>query len=771
MNRKALSPDHYFGTHRSPANSIFAFLLAALLFMPASWAESAEITRLSFWFEWSSQDKDYLLEIVRQYESQNPQVKIETLLVPFGELNQKLLPAVAAGIPPDIVIFNRPAITQWAAENAFTPLDSFAQRDGVVAEDFLESCWDECVSQDRLWAIPLNTDNRIFYWNKKIFREAGLDPDRPPRTWRELEDFAEKLTLTDAAGRLQQVGFYPLWGDARFYLYAYQKGVRFFSEDGRRAIFNSPEAVETLEWILSYARKYRIQSLASFSSAFGPIAQNPFMTGKVAMIADGSWMPKYWLQYAPDLEFGAAPVPVPEDGRLATWSAGFSLAIPRNVKDPEQAWHFIKFCTSYEAQIQLAQMIDAFPVRKEALEAVKDSMPEAWQVSAEMMLHDHSLPKSPVTLGAFWDAIDRAGQEVVYERKSPQKALDDAVADTQAALDRFYAYEQYPLVNWRYVVWLAGTILVLALLFVFARIRRELICSPARRSEALAGYFLASPWFIGFGLFIAGPLIASLVLGFCDYRVLSPARWVGFHNYQSLFQEDPLFWKSLGNTIYYCLLAVPLGVTGALGLAILLNQPVRGIHIFRTIFYMPSVISGVAVCVLWMWIFNPEYGILNAMLAWFNIRGPGWLSDIHWAKPAIVIMSLWGIGGGMIIFLAALQDIPSQLYDAARVDGAGTWRQFIHVTLPLLTPAIFFNLVIGFIGSFQVFTQAYIMTNGGPLDSTLFYALYLFHQAFRYFRMGYASAMAWILFAILLILTLIQMRFAKRWVHYEEEAR
>ncbi|MCK6495389.1 sugar ABC transporter permease [bacterium] len=287
------------------------------------------------------------------------------------------------------------------------------------------------------------------------------------------------------------------------------------------------------------------------------------------------------------------------------------------------------------------------------------------------------------------------------------------------------------------------------------------------RHDILEGYLFAAPWLIGFIFFTAGPVLVSFLFSFCDYRVLSPARWVGMNNYREMVFEDPLFWKSLWNTAYYTAFHVPLGLCGALLLAVLLNQKVRGMRFFRTIFYIPSIISGVAVSVLWMWILNPEYGILNAALSKIGIQGPGWLTDPAWSKPAIIVMSLWGLGAGMMVLLAALQGIPRHLYESARIDGAGVFLQFIYITVPLLTPALFFNLVIGIIGSFQIFTQAYVMTNGGPLDSTLFYALYLFRTAFQSFRMGYASAMAWILFAVVLSLTLVQMRLAKRWVYYE----
>lgn len=294
--------------------------------------------------------------------------------------------------------------------------------------------------------------------------------------------------------------------------------------------------------------------------------------------------------------------------------------------------------------------------------------------------------------------------------------------------------------------------------------------SPMAREDRMTFWCFLSPWIIGFILFGAGPIIASILLSFTDYSLFKAPHWVGLANYRAL-RHDPLIWKSLWNTLFYVAFAVPLGTAGSCLLAVLLNQKVRGIAIWRTIFYLPTIVSGVAMGVLWRWIFHPEVGLINTLLApllkLFNIDNPQWLLDPLLAKPAYVFMSLWGIGGGMIIFLAALQGIPKHLYEAAEIDGAGPIRQFFNITVPMLSPIILFSLTMGTIGSFQIFAQAYVMSGRGPDNSTLFYVMYLFDQAFRYFRMGYGAAMAWVLFAIVLAITVIKFTLAKRWVYYE----
>jgi len=280
------------------------------------------------------------------------------------------------------------------------------------------------------------------------------------------------------------------------------------------------------------------------------------------------------------------------------------------------------------------------------------------------------------------------------------------------------------------------------------------------------GLLFVSPWLIGFLAFTLYPFLASIYYSFTDYSVLTLPEFVGFSNYKTLFTDDPLFWKSLGNTFYFAAISIPLQFIVALGLAMLLNQKVKGLAIWRTIFYLPSIVPVVAASIVWLWLLNPQYGIINGLLYLIGIDGPGWITDPKWSKPSLIIMSLWGVGGSMIIYLAALQDVPAQLYEAAELDGAGSYHKFINITLPTISPVIFFQVIMGIIGALQYFTQAYVMTGGGPADSTLFYSLYLYNNAFKYFKMGYASAMAWILFIIILVLTLVLFRSSRGWVYY-----
>lgn len=289
------------------------------------------------------------------------------------------------------------------------------------------------------------------------------------------------------------------------------------------------------------------------------------------------------------------------------------------------------------------------------------------------------------------------------------------------------------------------------------------------RRENLYGYLFLAPWLIGFFFLFFGPGLASIYFSFTEYSVITPARPIGLDNYTRMFTQDRQFWPSLQRTIYYAGVSVPLGLIGSLAVAMLLDQKVKGLGVYRTMFFAPSLVPIVASAVLWVWLLNPDFGILNQFLIRIGISDPpAWFGSRRWAIPALILMALWQSVGGtrMIIFLAGLQGIPESLYDASFVDGANAWQRMRHVTLPLLTPTIFFNLVLGIIGALQVFTAAFVATGGGPGHATLFFGLHIYRQGFDYWNMGYACALAWVFALVIVSLTLLNIRLGERWVFY-----
>ena len=286
------------------------------------------------------------------------------------------------------------------------------------------------------------------------------------------------------------------------------------------------------------------------------------------------------------------------------------------------------------------------------------------------------------------------------------------------------------------------------------------------RHDLAKGLAFCSPWIFGFLVFTLVPVALSLYYSFCDYSLLQNPVWIGMDNYRTM-GHDPVFWKAMGNTFYYAAVALPLGMIVSIVMALVLNLNVRGQAVYRTIIYLPSLVPAVASAMLWLWLFNSKLGLINVLLGRLGIPGPGWLSDTQWAMPALILMSVWGIGNSVVIYLAGLQDVPRELYEAAEIDGASAWGRLWNVTLPMISPVIFFNLIMSIIGSLQTFSTPYIMTGGGPARATYFFTMYLYDKAFLYLEMGYASAMAWVQLLIVLILTGLAFWSSKRWVHYQ----
>jgi multiple sugar transport system permease protein len=295
--------------------------------------------------------------------------------------------------------------------------------------------------------------------------------------------------------------------------------------------------------------------------------------------------------------------------------------------------------------------------------------------------------------------------------------------------------------------------------------------SRARRRETLEGILYLSPWIIGFVFLVAGPLVASIYLSFTKYNVLRPPSFVGLQNFVYAFTKDDLFLPSIWRTFYYAFLLVPTGMIGSLIVAMLLNQKLAATALWRTLYFLPTLTPLVAAAMLWRWMLNPDVGLVNYLLEQIGIDGPGWLNSTKWAIPSLVIMGLWASVGGsrMIIFLAGLQDVPVELLEAAEIDGAGTWAKFWNVTLPMITPTVFFNLVLGIIFALRTFDVAFIATDGGPARATWFISLHIYQNAFVSFDMGYASALSWLFFIIISVLTFLQFKLSGQWVFYQGE--
>lgn len=807
---------------------------------------AASPVRVVVWGLPSGEETKGLDAAIREFERQHAGVDIQNLSMGAGGMNaQKLMTSIAGNVPPDLVHQDRFTVGDWASRDAFMALDGFLAADGepdpIRAAEYYPACWSEAIYRDKLFAVPYSTDDRGLYWNKALFRKAGLDPERPPRTWDELLEYAKKLTHMRPDGTFGQIGFIPIvpsFSNSWLYLYSWQNGGEFMSPDGRTCTLNNPQTEGALRYLVDFYDHFQgAEKIFAFASTFQPQELDPFLTGKMAMMISTSGFLNTIARYAPDLEFGAAPAPVPAERlrgegrfrgqpRFLTWSGGFSFAIPRGARHPREAWAFIKWMNGIEGRriFNRAQQaysaskgrpyVPPMAASKRVNEVIfREFAPTEPKLREGMRVFLDLMPFArfrPVTFVGqrLWDEHVRAYELAIRHRKSPAEALAAGQASVQDELDKTFQRSRFPLVDWRIAGALVGLVVIGAVGSFLLMVRRAGRVGKLMRHEALAGYLFASPWIVGFLFFTAGPILASFVFSFCDYDVLHPARFVGLNNYANLLgirslqlhwgegvrdirhwwealqstrylgltgdTRDPILWRALYNAFYLAAVGIPLGMMVSLSLALLLNTKVRGMHFYRTAYYLPSITPVLAAAFLWPWVLNPDLGLVNlgwraTLGAWFHWPAPAWLASEEWSKPSYVLMGLWSAGGAMILWLAGLQGIPETLYEAADLDGANHAQRFRHVTLPMLTPYIFFNLIMGTIGSLQRFTEIYVMSSstGGPVDSTMVPVLYLFNNAFQYFKMGYASALAWVLFLIILALALAQVRLAPRWVHYE----
>lgn len=802
----------------------FAGMVSVLLSLCACQRPQDSVTELVVWGVNLGPNDKGQTDVFREFERRNPGIKVSTLMMGSGGMNpQKLMTAIVGKVPPDVVYQDRFTLADWASRGAFRPLDDLIARDKAVdpttpiPEQYFPATWDEASYQGKVYGIPWMADTRILSWNREVFRaeaeklrKAGLDPTRAPRTWSELLAYSKALTEFNPDGTLKRAGFIPSFGNSWFYMYAALNNAELMSLDGKRCTLDNPAAVEALDFIRKcYDVIGGAEKASRFASTFRGESNDAFFTGQVAMKIDGDWALAGIARFAPRLDFGAAPPPVPDDryfrrGRFAqekdqfaSWAGGFAWSIPTEARHKEAAWRFLKFVNSLEGRMMEVRQQDelnrsrgqmTFPRitahRETNRQSLEEYLPKNKNLAEAVKLHSDLLAVSkvrPVTFAGkvLWDESNRAAETALSSNRSSRECLAKAKANVQRLLDETFSQSSYPVADLR-VPTIAGMVgLVVGALLLLARFRASRL-GPIAKKEALWGYAFVAPWVLGFLVFTAGPMLASVVLSFTQYNMLQDARWVGWKNFSNVLGDDKaLVWKAFLNAFYMAGIGVPLGLLTGLSLALLLNTRVKGVTIFRTLFYLPSIVPGVASIVLWVWILSPDpkLGLLNSVWShtltpWFGLPTPGWISSEEWAKPAIILMGLGGAGSGVIVWLAGLKGIPNELYEASAIDGASPWSQFWTVTLPQLSPLVFFNVVTGFIGALQVFDPVYVVTGGygtGPNDSLLVPAYQLFNNAFGYFRMGYASALAWVIFYVVMTITAVQFVVGKRFVHYEVE--
>lgn len=824
------------------------------------WRNPVQLTVM----HWGNPAEDEIVEdLVAEFMRQNPEVKI--IRINAGDFRSKIKTMMSGGSPPDVFYLPPDLLPQFARLGVIEPLDDQlkslppALRDDffpILLDAFRYDVASGVVGKGPLYALPKDFTTAVFYINVDLFEAAGVDWKSIQRngwTWDEFAEVARRISALrgkpEFAGRAIYGSFFQLWPDTiRNILWTFDGDFFATKPDGTPdfadVALDEPGAQQAMKMI----RRLRIDEQTVYNpTGIAKEGGAEFLNGNMGSTGPiGRWMvPTY--KGITNFKWDVVPVPRGTTRASQIYYTGWCMSSDSRHKDV--AFKLITFLCGREGQIQSARAGLAIPSLKSV--AYSDDF-----------LKPDGIP--PHNSQLFLDAVEYARLQQLPPEQEWGRILGDQInlsiqtgrqttEENAAFIQELWTKElesplrmrQWPKMPWPTILAATAALIGVIGLGLFLKARREKLGALDRAQER-AGFLFIAPWIIGFLAFTIGPMIASALLSLSKWSGLEPlggAEWVSTANYEQLLTRDRTFVQSLKVTAYYVVLGVPLTQVAALFVALLMNSNVRGIAVFRTIFFVPSVVSGAALAMLWLQIYNDDYGLINTTLRpilahparWFipagvvfgaigagmivmarrsrgkqSVAGPiGWVvvaiaaillvlglyslitgwstrppnwfgvyvppegagkpvvDAKWWAIPGFVIMGLWGVGAGMIIYLAGLKGIPQTLYEAARIDGAGPVRQMWNVTLPMLSPLIFFNLVMGIIGSFQIFTQAYTMTGPGPEDSTLFYVLQLYRQAFEFHNMGYASAMAWLLFVLVLILTMLVFRGSRGLVHYE----
>ena len=767
------------------------------------WLASREVDVTLQILHWGDNDEIEIVEtLVAAFEAEHPNIRVERLHA--SNYDTKLKTMLASGNPPDLFYLRYEDIRDYADpppgadEGLVKNLEPFvaAERAAGTAgwiDDYYPLLldafrWDREAKQTGsgpLYGFAKDFTTLGMYVNLDLFERAGVEAPYGGWTWDEYREAMRRISALspEGAGPADRIygGVIKHWPFVlRQVVWSF--GGSYFGGPNHAdfddvAVDEGP-ALDALRMI----RALRMEDESVYhATGIALNEDNLFLTGRIGAIGPfGRWMtPRYRRIEAFRWDF--VPFPHAEGVAPSSNIATVAWAMSSDTEHPEEAWRLIEFLCGRQGQEMVAELGLAIPTMKSVAESEKFLDPDKAPQNAELFLELIDVARLAQTppLKQFDRILSNATrQTLILDTATPEEAMAQVESQWLGELASPLQKAEYAVMPWGTIGGAAGLVLLTGLGVTFHFARKERL-GPIARAEERVGWLFISPWVIGFIFFIIGPLVVALLLAATKWSAMEPlgsARFVGWDNFVHMAQYDDDLGHSLWVTLYFVALFVPVVQGAALLVALLMNAEVKGIGFFRTAYFIPSVVTGVALALLWVGMFNNDSGVinlvLNAVLHPLGAEAPDWFGKDGpvFAVPGLVIMALWGVGGAMVIYLAGLKNIPRQLYEAATIDGAGPVRKFLSVTFPMLSPLIFFNLVMGIIYSFQFFTHAYVITGttqGGENRSLLLYVLYLFNQAFEYHNMGYASAMAVVLFAILLVLTLLVFRGSKGWVHYE----
>ena len=719
---------------------MLAFLMCARP-LPAGDIELRVMVFEPTWEAWGD-----LLTVGREFEAEHPGVHVTFLSEKGGgDALSKLKIMLAARQPLDVTWVDVTELSAFLDDGALLDLQPYFDRDSTWrASDYFEGPLGAFRGSDgHLYGLPSTFTPYVMYYNQDMFDREGIPYPQPGWTWEDMRTICRRCTK---AGQ---------WGIAvtewlqALAPWIWQNGGRFLTDDMAHCALAEPEAVGAIQFLYDL---FHVDKVAVHATYESQLTRGSFQQGNVALYGPVGYWEVYRFKTISDFRWDVCPLP--RNKLEATSIAMRSYVGIRYTDHPELVYRLIRKLAGEDLSRALARIGNGVPGLRSAATSpdfLKPLVPpESEQVFLDVLPSARFLP-----VLANWREMESAVQQylqgcLLHRQYQPLEACTRIAQEVDAFLAREHRERSRPPAPMPAM--LGGT---LALALAAAGLlwsRRNRHATGLQRIEERAGYVFIAPWAIGFVLLVAGPMLVSLLLAFTVWtpiRPLTEARWAGVGNFTRLV-HDGNFWQSLRVTLYFASLFVPLSLAASLSLAALVNQRHPA---FRTVFYLPAIVNLVALGIIWR-----------------AILGDGWLQARPLIIPGFVLMMLWNVGVPMLVFLAALQGIDASLYEAARLDGAGRWRQFRHITVPQLTPVILFNTVVGVIGAFQVFVQPFVMTQGGPGNASLFYVLYLYDTAFRFHHMGYASALAWVLFVMLLGLTILLLWTSRRWVHYEADS-
>lgn len=750
---------------------------------------------------WGDPAEDKIVDdLVKKFEAQNADVRITRINPGANDFANKLKTMMAAGIAPDVFYLPPTLLPELAENKLIAPLDAYFDKEPaelkadfwpILLEAFHYDTASGLLGRGPLYALPKDFTTAVFYVNIDLCEKAGVnwrDIQQNGWDWNRFEAETKKIRALDGTadfkGRTIFGSLLQLWPDTlRNILWTYDGEFFKTKPDGTpdytQLALGEPGSQRALDFI----RRVRLDDKTAFNATgIAKDGGQEFKNGNIGVTGPvGQWLVTQY-ETLKDFRWDVVPTPSGTNRVSQTFYNGWTMSA--HTKHAEKCYELMRFLCGREGQVQQARAGLAIPALQSAANSDDFLRPPGRKPINERAFLDAvkfaRLPQLP-KLTEFNAIIESdMNLAITAGRLSSKDAAAQAQANWSKELNAPLRARQWPAMPWTTIISIFAVALAAIGVTLFVKAKREKLGAIDRRTER-AGFLFIAPWLVGFAVLTFGPMVVSLLLAFSRWNGMVPlgeAQFVGVANFKQLFTYDPLFFQSIKVTAYFVLLGVPVSQLAALLIAMLMNQKVRGIAFFRTVYFVPSVVSGAALAVLWLQLFNNEYGIINRVLRAIGFNAPNWFGyDItsgvsvndaaRWAVPGFVLMGLWGVGSGMLIYLAGLKGINASLYEAARIDGAGPLRRTWNVTIPMLSPLIFYNLVMGIIGSFQIFTQVYIMTGDTAEHATLFYVLNLYRQAFEFHNMGYASAMAWVLFGIVLLLTLAIFRGSKKLVYYE----